>query len=266
MDKTLIIDGHNYLYSSYYGIPSAAKLPNGLQVNAYYGFMSLLRKSYRYISPKNIIVIFDSETGTKSKIEENDNYKQNREYVDTDMFKQLPMIKDALDYINIHYIEHPNYEADDVIGTIAFKKSEDGEVYISSQDKDFSQLINNNIFVLRKEKGKFVKYNPQTFLKKFNFESNRYLEYLCLIGDSSDNIKGIKGIGRKTALQLIKKNSHILDENSNQLLLREKKKLGENLEFLKINSNLCIDFTFKKVDKKKLDTSSNDILKELNWY
>jgi DNA polymerase-1 len=266
MDKTLIIDGHNYLYSSYYGIPSAAKLPNGLQVNAYYGFMSLLRKSYRYISPKNIIVMFDSETGIKSKIEEHHNYKQNREYVDTDMFKQLPMIKDALNYINIHYIEHPNYEADDVIGTIALKKSEDGEVYISSQDKDFSQLINNNIFVLRKEKGKFVKYNPETFLKKYNFDSNRYLEYLCLVGDSSDNIKGVKGIGKKTALKLIKKNDHILEEKGNPLLLKGKKKLCQNLEFLGISTELDIDFTFKEVDEERLDMSSNDILKELSWY
>jgi DNA polymerase-1 len=266
MDKTLIIDGHNYLYSSYYGIPSAAKLPNGLQVNAYYGFMSLLRKAYYYVSPENIIVIFDSETGTKSKIEENDNYKQNREYVDTGMFKQLPMIKDALNYTNIHCIEHPNYEADDVIGTIALKSSSSGEVYISSQDKDFFQLVNSNIFVLRKEKGKFVKYNPQTFLKKFNFDSNRYLEYLCLIGDSSDNIKGVKGIGKKTALKLIKRNGHILEEKSNQLLLREKKKLGKNLEFLQINSELDLDFSFKKVEQKRLGMSSNDILKELDWF
>jgi DNA polymerase-1 len=266
MDKTLIIDGHNYLYRSYYGIPSAAKLPNGLQVNAYYGFMSLLRKSYRYISPKNIVVIFDSETGTKRKVEKNHNYKQNREYVDTDMFKQLPMIKDALDYINIHYIEHPNYEADDVIGTIALKKSEDGEVYISSQDKDFSQLINNNIFVLRREKGKFVEYNPQTFFKKFNFNSNRYLEYLCLIGDPSDNIRGVKGIGKKTALKLIKKNNHILEEKSNQLLLRGKRELCQNLKFLRISSDLDIEFTFKEVDEERLGMSSNDILKELDRY
>jgi DNA polymerase-1 len=182
------------------------------------------------------------------------------------MFKQLPMIKDALNYINIHYIEHPNYEADDVIGTIALKKSEDGEVYISSQDKDFSQLINNNIFVLRKEKGKFVKYNPETFLKKYNFDSNRYLEYLCLVGDSSDNIKGVKGIGKKTALKLIKKNDHILEEKGNPLLLKGKKKLCQNLEFLGISTELDIDFTFKEVDEERLDMSSNDILKELSWY
>ena len=145
MNKTLIIDGHNYLYRSYYGVPSSAKLPNGLQVNAYYGFLSLLKKIYEYVAPSNIIVIFDSETGIKEKISKNSEYKQNRDYSDISMFKQLPIIKQALDFMNISYIEHPEYEADDVIGSIAKKESADSKVYISSQDRDFFQLIEESV-------------------------------------------------------------------------------------------------------------------------
>jgi DNA polymerase I len=265
MNKTLIIDGHNYLYRSYYGIPSSAKLPNGTQVNAYYGFLSLLRKTYDYIKPQDIILIFDSETGTKDKVNKNTDYKQNRDYTDTGMFKQLPIIKKALEYIHIAYIEHPDYEADDVIGSIAKKEAESSKVYISSQDRDFFQLLDKNISILRTEKGKVVEYNNDTFEKRYGFNSNRYLEYLSLLGDSSDNIKGVNGVGKKTAFKIISENKSVL-ESDNRLLLENIHIVKSNLKFLKIDCVLSISYTLKQYSKENLLMNSNEILRELNMY
>ena len=266
MNKTLIIDGHNYLYRSYYGIPSAAKLPNGTQINAYYGFLSLLRKTYEYIKPNNILVVFDSETGTKNKINKNNDYKQNRKYTDTGMFKQLPIIKKALEYINISYIEHPDYEADDVIGSIAKKESKKGKVYISSQDKDFFQLIDNNISILRTEKGKVIEYNNKIFEGKYYFRSDRYLEYISLLGDPSDNVKGVKGIGKKTAYKIISQRENILNQITNPLLLTSIDTVRSNLELLKIDYELPLEYFINTFVEKNIIMSSNEILKELNIY
>ena len=264
MEKTLIIDGHNYLYRSYYGIPSSAKLPNGKQVNAYYGFLSLLRKTCLHVKPNNLIVIFDSETGINSKLKENINYKQNRKYIDTEMFKQLPIIKQALEYIDITYMEHPKYEADDVIGSIVKKESKNGKVYISSQDKDFFQLINMNNYVLRTEKGKIVEYDKEFFKKKYGFKSNRYLEYISIEGDSSDNIKGVKGVGEKTATRIILENENVLEyKDFNE---KERMIVKDNMKLLKMNCSLNINYCFKKIDKDKLKMSSNEILKELKLH
>ena len=154
MDKLLIIDGHNYLYRAYYGVPPAAKLPNGQQINAFYGFFSYLRKNISYIQPDNVLVVFDTETGVKKKLNQNIEYKQNRDYTDTGMFKQLPIIKNALEYIGITYIEDPDNEGDDVIVSVANKESVNKESFISTQDKDFFQIIEDNIYVLRDEKVK----------------------------------------------------------------------------------------------------------------
>ncbi len=266
MNKLLIIDGHNYLYRSYYGIPSSAKLPNGLQVNAYYGFLSLLRKTYKYVKPSNIIIIFDSETGTEEKINENSKYKQNRDYSDTRMFEQLPIIKQALNFINISYIEHPNYEADDVIGSIAKKESVDSKVYISSQDKDFFQLIDKSILVLRTEKGKIVEYDNNEFERQYGFNSNRYLEYISLLGDPSDNIKGVKGIGKKTAFKIISEQRNVLKDINNPLLLRNLDLVRQNTEFLRIDCVLVLEYIFSVFSKEKLLMNSNEILKKLNIY
>lgn len=266
MNKKLIIDGHNYLFRAYYGVPSSAKLPNGLQVNAYYGFLSLLRKTYEYLKPSDIIVVFDSETGIKEKIRKNSEYKKKRDYSDTRMFEQLPIIKQALDFMSISYIEHNDYEADDVIGSIAKKESLDSNIYISSQDKDFFQLIEKSISVLRTEKGEIIDYDNSTFQERYGFCSNRYLEYISLLGDPADNIKGVKGIGKKTALKIISQQNDVFKNIDNPLLLTNIVTVKNNMEFLKINCELTLEYIFSVFSEKKLLMNSNEVLKGLNVF
>lgn len=268
MDKTLLIDGHNYLYRAYYGVPDAARLNNGLQVNAFYGFLASLRKVAEHLDSSTITVVFDSETGIKSKKAQNPNYKNNRREPDLEMFEQLPIIKDALDYAGIPYIEHPNYEADDIIGTIANKTSSKESVYISSQDRDFFQLINENISILRFEKGAYVEYNPEVFVDYYGFGSDRFLEYMAMRGDPSDNIIGVKGVGPVTAKKFVDstRSAEDLLENSGIAVIDDNKDLiQENLSFLEINKQLAIDYQEKKYDQGKLNLSSNEILYELGY-
>ncbi len=268
MNKLLIIDGHNYLYRSYFGIPSTAKLKNGLQVNAFYGFFSLLRRAYEYVKPSQIIVVFDSENGIRGKVLESGNYKQNRDYSDTGMFKQLPIIKQALEYIGIPYVENPHYEGDDVIGSIAKKESKVSNVYISSQDNDFLQLVDNHIFVISEKKGKMTKYTKESFEDNWGIEPCLYLDYLSLKGDPSDNVLGVKGIGKKTALKLVmqfKFVENILQNSDNKYLKGNEELVKKNEEFLRINCDLDLKYGLKDFDKEKILLGSNEILKFLEY-
>jgi len=268
MNRLLIIDGHNYLYRSYFGIPSTAKLKNELQVNAFYGFFSLLRKAYQYVKPSKIIVVFDSENGVQEKLLKSENYKQNRDYSDTGMFKQLPIIKEALEYMGIPYIESPDYEGDDVIGSIAKKESKVSDVYISSQDNDFLQLIDENIFVLSDKKGKVITYTKEYFEEIWGIEPYLYLDYLSLKGDPSDNVFGVKGIGKKTALKLVEQYKcleNILQNSDNKYLKGNEELVKKNKEFLRINCDLKVKYKLVDFDSVKILSNSNDILTSLKY-
>lgn len=279
MDKLLIVDGHNYLYRGYYGVPSAAKLKNGLQINAFYGFFSYLRKNIKNINPNNVIVVFDSETGIESKIQENEQYKQNRDYSDTGMFEQLPIIKEALEYLGISYIEDPNNEGDDVIGSISYQESYNKEVYISTQDQDFFQLIGGSLYILRDERilnpkdtSKYINdsvvYNRTVFENKWGFLPENYLDYLSLKGDPSDNVKGVEGIGKIRASRLVQNYGDIetiIRNSEEKRLIDNGDLIRGNKNFLEIKKDLDIDYRFKELDNKKILSSSGSILEVLNY-
>jgi DNA polymerase-1 len=276
MEKLLIVDGHNYLYRAYYGVPAAAKLKNGLQINAFYGFLSYLRKNISHIQPDKVIVVFDSETGIQSKLDQNKEYKQNRDYTDAGMFEQLPIIKNALEYLGITYIEEPDNEGDDVIASIANKKVKDGESFISSQDKDFFQVIKDNIYVLRDEKVKDdinynyrkVIYTEDKFIKKWNFPPKYFLDYISLKGDPSDNIKGVDGIGKIRASRLIREYGDIEEviANSKDKRISGKENLiRNNKNFLKMKTDIDINCNLKEINQSKVFSPSNEILKVLNY-
>lgn len=277
MNKLLVIDGHNYLYRAYYGIPSSAKLKNGLQINAYYGFISFLRRTVEYIKPQNIVVVFDTETGTKKKIIANTSYKQNRNYSDMGMFEQLPIIKQALRYMNIPYIEDSENEGDDVIGSVAYQQSKENEVYVSSQDKDFFQIIDNNLYILRDERRKDAtaqrRYNHNIYTREY-FEQlwgipvERYIEYISMKGDPSDNIPGVNGIGRITALKLIKEYENmekLIEECKRECIKNNKELILNNMEFLKIKKDIELKYSIKEINKERFNTKSNEILKILGY-
>lgn len=270
-DRLLVIDGHNYLYRAYFGIPTAATLPSGIPVNAVFGFLAFLRRVINFVYPKHLIVVFDSEKGVEKKQLTNPNYKANRDYTDTGMFKQLPFIKNILSLAKVNYIESPDFEADDIIGSISNHYSKiDTESYISSNDFDFMQLIRSNLWVIREVKGKQLFFNENEVVKKFGIYPKQYLDYLVLKGDKSDNIVGVPGIGDKTAKELITiyktleniiANSNSLNKNlkcsvdefSNTLIINKNLlKIDVDLEIHSILDNVSLDYDFKILQEKSV--------------
>lgn len=211
MKDLTIIDGHNYLFRAFYGVPEAAKTKQGVQVNAVYGFFAFLRQIVAAYPKNKLFVVFDSETGIQDKLEEKEEYKDNR-VVNTDMFKQLPFIKSILDIMNIKWLEHPGYEADDIIASIAVSwTKQTGNVYISSNDFDFVQLVSDKIHLIRSVQGKLINCDANFVKQKFNVKPIQYVEYLSIVGDKTDNIAGVGGIGPKTASYLL--NQHYTIDN-----------------------------------------------------
>lgn len=244
--KHLIVDGSNYLFISYFGVPKLATYKNR-KVNAVYGFFSILRRISTKVNPNQIFVIFDSQTGIQDKIKRRQEYKATRQLVDTGMYQQLPIIKKILENCKIKWIEPPNNEADDIIGSLATKYSKENSVFISSNDLDFAQIISKRITLVRNIKGKTICITEKNFLKQWGFLPQYYKDYLALKGDSTDNIDGIKGIGMKTARDLIQKYNTVeeviqnLENLSNSVsskILLDIERLRSNLQFLTIDTGL----------------------------
>lgn len=244
--KHLIVDGSNYLFTSYFGVPQLATYKNR-KVNAVYGFFSILRRISTKVNPNQIFVIFDSQTGIQDKIKRRQEYKATRQLVDTGMYQQLPIIKKILENCKIKWIEPPNNEADDIIGSLATKYSKENSVFISSNDLDFAQIISKRITLVRNIKGKAIYITERNFIKKWGFLPQYYKDYLALKGDSTDNIDGIKGIGMKTARDLIQKYNTVeeiiqnLENLSNSVsskILLDTERLRSNLQFLTIDTGL----------------------------
>lgn len=269
--RILIIDGSHYLYRAYYGVPDSAKLPSGLQVNAVYGFFAYLRKVVDSVNPSNIIVVFDSETGISKKVTQDTSYKANRDYSDTGMYEQLPIIKKILTFLTIPYIEPENFEADDYIGALSERSKARGYTLIFSNDADFLQLLDVSLNVVKMGKKQPEIMDNDSFYEIFGFESKYYVDYLTLKGDPSDNIRGVPGIGNKTAQKFISKYNSIeniyadlsdLPERMQRLLLEYEDAVKSTYELLKIDTSIeigdieeILKVPFQKLDELKNKTN-----------
>ena len=207
MDRLLIIDGHNLLFQMFFGMPSRIIGAKGQAIQGVIGFVGALNRLADMYRPSHLIVMFDGETSNPRKAILED-YKANRpdwSEVDDDEnpFTQLPMIFEALDYMGIKYSETTACETDDVIAAYALKYGGEAELIISSFDSDYFQLINENVSVVRYRGQCTVLCDEDYIMAKYGIPAEKYLEYKCLVGDTSDNIKGVKGVGPKTAAKLL---------------------------------------------------------------
>lgn len=244
--KAVIIDGHNFLFRGFYGVPVQAKRVDGTQINAVYGFFSLLRKILLLENFDYMVVVFDAETSADDKKTIRPEYKANRLPQDDSIYAQLFLIKKCLDIMGIPWVEDDLHEADDVIGTYASKFNKRGVAsYICSNDHDFIQLISDGISVIKGSRGCSVMYDADEVMKNFSLLPSQYLDYRALVGDPSDNIKGVKGIGRKKGVDLLVEygdlNSIYLKLDTIALTIRgslkeNKRALFERRNFLKINN------------------------------
>lgn len=196
----IIVDGSNYVYRAYYAIAGLAN-SRGFPTNAIYGFTNMLLKILRQWEPDHIAVVFDLK-GPTFRHDLFAEYKATRRATPDDLLIQIPRIKEVIRGLAVAVIERQGIEADDIIGSLAIREAEKGsKIIIASGDKDFMQLVSSRIILVDSLHDKT--YDQQAVRERFGVEPDKVPEILGLMGDQSDNIPGVPGIGPKTAQRLV---------------------------------------------------------------
>lgn len=257
MNKLLLIDGNSIINRAFYGIMGSKMLmtEDGTYTNAVYGFLSILFKELEDIKPEYLVVAFDLKAPTH-RHKMYDKYKANRHGMPEELAMQMPILKETLKAMNVCIIEKEGYEADDILGTLAkWGQKEELEVTVLTGDRDSFQLIDKNIKVRipRTKMGKTETedYTVGKIEEEYGLEPLDLIEVKGLMGDTSDNIPGVPGVGEKTALNLIKQYKSIdevynhIDEQKGKL----KEKLSENKDLAYLSKTLGTIDTNAPIEK-----------------
>jgi len=203
MKTIILIDGNSLMHRAYHGIAKGfIPIWEGIPIGMVYGFASSLLNVIDNFHPDTLLVTFDTKAKTfRHKLDSE--YKAQREKAPDDFYAQIPYIDELLTSFQIPTFKMDGFESDDLIGTLATKLSKDAEVKILSADLDFLQLVSDHINLL-KFNGKIpILYGPAETKARYGIEPSQIIDYKAIIGDSSDNYKGIPGIGPKTASKLL---------------------------------------------------------------
>ena len=205
MKKILLVDGHNLLFKMFFGMPFPFYNDNNVNITGTVGFIGTVVKMIKYLKADECLVVFDGESSRDVRGDED--YKANRQTDygslsdEENPFTQLRFIKAVLDYLNIKWIETDGIECDDYIAIIS--KKYDGEVFISSTDTDFYQLIDDKIKIIRFRGKNTIFIDKEFIYGKYSIKPSDIALYKAIIGDTADNIKGIHKVGPKTAVNII---------------------------------------------------------------
>ncbi|MBU0572976.1 MAG: DNA polymerase I, partial [Candidatus Margulisbacteria bacterium] len=258
----LLIDGNSLAYRAFYALPDTMKTSKGIGTNAVYGFTNTLIKALLDDKPDFAAVAFDRKEPTFRHLEYKE-YKATRDKAPPTLYDQMPYVREAVEALGIPVLEKAGFEADDIIGTLAKKCEKEGyEVVILSGDKDSLQLITENIKLLTMRKGitDTVLYDEKAVEEKYSLRPDQMIDLKALKGDASDNIPGIKGIGEKTAITLLKEFStleNLLDnagsikrEKTRQLVEQGKESalLSKRLGAIKTDVELDVEIKPQKID------------------
>jgi DNA polymerase-1 len=266
MRTLLLIDAYAMIYRAYYAFIRAPRMNSrGENTSAIFGFVVTFEDLLKRLKPSHIAVAFDP-AGPTFRHEAYEQYKAQRQETPEDIRWAVPRIKEILQAMNIPILEVPGYEADDVIGTIAHKAEKEGfEVYMATPDKDYGQLVTEHIFMYRpRHTGGFEKLGPQEVCEKYGLQSqSQVIDLLGLMGDSSDNIPGCKGVGEKTAVQLLQQFGSIdgLLANTDQLKGALQRKVQEQVEEIRFSRFLA---TIKTDVPIEFDAQAL-VYQERNW-
>ena len=276
--RAILIDGNNLLFRSYYATAyngNLMKNSKGFPTNALFGFVNMLNKIINEEKPEYIMVAFD--TGHNFRKDLCDTYKDGRIETPNDLKIQFPEAKKICTLLGIKYIECDNYEADDIIGTFARMADEDKNynATIISSDKDLLQLISDEVDVKLLKQKDYILMNEQTFFEQYGIKPIRMIDLKALMGDPSDNIPGVKGIGEKTALSLLVKYDTLenlynhLDEltpKTKEKLLNDKESAFFSYKLATIYKTIDFDYTFESIKYNKPDiTGLIEKYKELEF-
>lgn len=246
MEKLFLLDAYALIYRAYYALIRAPRINSkGMNTSAILGFVNTLEDILKSQSPTHIGIAFDP-SGPTFRHEAFPAYKAQREATPEDIKKSVPIIKDIIRAYRIPILEVAGYEADDVIGTISMKAAENGiDTYMMTPDKDYAQLVREHVTMVRPKHGgdkDFEKLDVEGVKAKYGFTTpEQMIDYLALMGDSSDNYPGCPGVGEKGALKLILEFGSIenLLARSSELKGALKKKVEENVESIKMSKYLA---------------------------
>jgi 5'-3' exonuclease len=255
----LLVDGMALLFRAYYGSVyggSVRRTKSGIPVNAVYGFVRYLFDAVRTYNPTHVVCCWDM--GSKTfRTEQFPQYKANRPDAPNDLLPQFDLVKEVVESLDVPNIGIPGYEADDCIGTLARKFSEDLDVLIFTGDHDLLQLVSDRVKVmmLKKGFGNYHVYDTEVLFSEKGVTPAQMIDLKGLIGDSSDNYPGVRGIGEKTAVKLLSEYESIdgILNNLNLLSATHRTKIEADLEMLK----LCRELATIRCDVP-LDCDLND--------
>ena len=262
MDKIILLDGNSLSYRAFYAMP-ALQNKSGLYTNSVYGFTLMLERMLEDIKPKYALVAFDKGKQTFRHKTYQD-YKGTRDKTPSELVEQFGYVRELLDSYGIKYEEHFDYEADDIIGSYAKLAEKAGlEVIIISGDKDLTQLASDNITVYYTRRGvtEVDHYTPEFINEKYGLSPEQIIDMKGLMGDKSDNIPGIAGIGEKTAIKLLaeyKTVENVLDNIDNISGKKLKERLAEGKEDALLSKELATIFTEVPVENKLEDLTFSE--------
>ncbi|MFA6618676.1 MAG: DNA polymerase I [Candidatus Neomarinimicrobiota bacterium] len=274
-NRLFIIDGMAIAYRAHFAlIRSPLVTSDGRHISATYGFLNALFKIIRDEDPDYLIVAFDAKEKT-FRHKRYPEYKATREKMPFEMRPQIQWIKDILAAMNIPMIEMSGYEADDIIGTLAKRAEKEGiDAYMVSGDKDFMQLVSEHVFLYAPATGKrpLTIYDPEAVKEKWGLAPENIIDLLGLMGDSSDNIPGVKGVGEKTAVKYLTKfgsldnlyNSldDIKNEKARNKLIEEADMAQLSRELVTIDTEVPLTIKWSDMDAKE-DFNNPELLKHL---
>ena len=277
--RLYLIDGYAMLYRAHFAmIRNPLINSKGMHTSALFGFINQIMKLINNEKPDLMIAAFDSSKKT-FRHEKYPEYKATREKMPDEMIGQLPYLWKILQSMDIPTLEEPGFEADDIIGTLATKAPcDEFEVFIVSGDKDFMQLINENIFLYAPSgrQADIRIYDRSGVIDKWGVPPEKIIDLLGLMGDSSDNVPGVPGVGEKTAVKLINEYGSLEKslENANEVknkraregLLNARSEAVLSKELVTIDTNMNIDIDFKTLNTNTINKESlAEIFQELEF-
>ncbi len=278
MAKIILVDGNNLLFRSYYATAytgNVMKNSKGFPTNALFGFTNMMNKIIAEERPTHIMVAFDK--GKTFRHEKYEDYKGGRQETPDELKVQFPLAKQLLTKMGITYYEIDNYEADDIIGTFARYCDEKPEWIgtIISSDRDLLQLISHDVDMKLLKQKDYIRYNYNSFTEDYGITPEKMVDLKALMGDASDNIPGVKGIGEKTALKLLQEYKTLdgLYENIDKIggktgekLEADKEKAYMSYDLATIYKQVPIEFDPEKLIYLGNQEGLNALYEELEFY
>ena len=277
MKRLLLIDGMNLHFQMFFGMPNKFCNENGIGIWGVIGFVGALNKLINMTEPTHVAIIFDGE-GHNPRCDILEDYKANRpDYSELaeeeNPFIQLPLVYRAIEAMGIPFCEVHGCECDDVIATYAKRFSEDFQVVISSFDSDYFQLISDNVRVLRYRGLSSIICDKEYVINRYGIAPEYYADWKSLVGDTADNIKGIKGVGPKTATKLISSYGTLAEmladiDSVEPEKLREKVKesseiLLRNYSLIKLDDAGILPFEIDELEYTSDRIKTMDVLRKI---